>query len=268
MSFVQAGFVYRTGASLLAVALLAGCASSPTGRSQVLLYSEDQMSEMGAAAFNEMKKEKPQSKSLVENHYVDCVAQAIVAQAAPDRSWEVNVFEGETPNAFALPGGKIGVHTGMLEIATNQAQLAAVLGHEVGHVLANHSNARASTGTLAKIAGTGLSVAVDTGTAAGQATMAAFGLGAQYGILMPFGRADESEADLLGLEYMAKAGFDPRESVSLWRDMEAAGGGQPPEFMSTHPSHGTRIDDLDANMGPAIRLYEQARAAGKKPRCG
>ena len=260
----------RAGAAMLALATLvmSGCATSPTGRSQVLLYSDGQMSKMGAAAFNEMKKEKPQSSSRVENAYVDCVAKAIVAVAAPDREWEVSVFKDDTPNAFALPGGKIGVHTGMLEIAKNQDQLAAVLGHEVGHVLANHSNARASSSTIAKIAGTGLSLAVDTGTAAGQATMAVFGLGAQYGILMPYGRADESESDLLGLDYMSKAGFDPRESVTLWRNMAAAGGGkQPPEFMSTHPAHGTRISDLEANMAPALRAYEQARAAGKRPNC-
>ncbi len=172
------------------------------------------------------------------------------------------MFKDESPNAFALPGGKMGVYTGMLEVAENQDQLAAVLGHEVGHVLAQHANERMSQQQV-----TSIGLAVAAGTGLDSASMQALGLGAQIGILLPYSRTHESEADIIGLDLMAKAGFDPRESVQLWKNMQKAGGGTPPEFLSTHPSSGTRIDNLIGQMANALQTYNDARARGNKPNC-
>jgi len=179
----------------------------------------------------------------------------------------VNVFNDEAVNAFALPGGKIGVYTGILQVASTQDQLAAVIGHEVAHVLANHGNERVS---VAFAADSGLKMAQ---VLAGKATqqkaqlLGLLGLGAQVGVLLPYGRTQESEADILGIDYMAKAGFDPRQSVTLWQNMAKAGGKKPPELLSTHPSNATRIKGLNSRMERAMKLYKQARANNKKPNC-
>jgi predicted Zn-dependent protease len=249
---------------LCLVAAMAGCATSPTGRSQVLVFPEEQMDAMGIAAFEEMRGTLPVEADPEINDYVQCIANAVTDQVPKSPyAWEVVVFKDDTPNAFALPGGKMGVHTGMLEVATNQDQLASVLGHEVGHVIAQHGNERASQQQLANI---GLSAIAATGQVSNP-TMQALGLGAQVGILLPYGRTHESEADVIGLDLMAKAGFDPRESVQLWRNMEKMGGEKPPEFLSTHPSSGTRIDELLSHMADALHTYNAARAKGYKPDC-
>jgi len=166
-----------------------------------------------------------------------------------------------------LPGGKIGVHTGILKVAVNQNQLATVLGHEVAHVLAKHGAERVSQSTLTQTGLDAVRVLSGEPTPVKNGIMAALGLGAQYGVLLPFGRTQESEADILGLDLMAKAGFDPRESVNLWVNMGKAGGQQPPEWMSTHPSHDTRIADLEKRIPSAMALYQQAQAKGRKPQC-
>lgn len=250
---------------ILMTMVLGACATSPTGRGQLLLFSDEQMAQMGAQAFQEYKSTKPVENNRTTNRYVDCVADALL-RVIPDQSfnWEVVVFENEEPNAFALPGGKIGVHTGLLNVATNQHQLAAVIGHEIGHVLANHSNARASTQALTQ---TGLSL---VGSMSGAATtqqqllLGALGLGAQVGILLPYNRGQESESDELGLYYMAEAGFDPRQSVDLWRNMKQAAGGSPPEFLSTHPNPDNRISTLQSLMPKAMETY---RATSRRPQC-
>lgn len=253
--------------STLLIAAIA-CTTSPTGRRQLQLFPSSQMNEMGAAAFLQLQEEVPLANDPVVSRYVDCVANAITTQLPGSRSWEVRVFKDDTANAFALPGGKIGVHTGLLEIATNQDQLATVIGHEVGHVLADHSNERVST-SFATNAGLQVIAALTggSGSAQQQLAMGLLGVGAQYGILLPFGRVQESEADIIGLQLMAQAGFDPRASVTLWENMDKAGGSQPPEFLSTHPSHGTRIKRLQQEMPAAMRLYQQAQAAGRRPAC-
>jgi predicted Zn-dependent protease len=178
----------------------------------------------------------------------------------------VVVFNDKAANAFALPGGKIGVYTGLLQVAQTQDQLAAVIGHEVAHVTAQHANERVSTAFAAE-AGLNVVDAIYGGTSSGRNAMALLGLGTQVGVLMPFGRAQESEADLLGLDLMARVGFDPREAVTLWQNMARSGGGAPPEFLSTHPSHATRIEDLQKRMPEALKLYDAARVAGRKPKC-
>lgn len=249
--------------------LLVGCATSPTGRTQLKLFPDSQMAQMGAAAYEDIKKQTPVTTDPALTDYVTCVADAITRQVKSDARWEVTVFDSEQVNAFALPGGKIGVYTGLLDVAQNQHQLAAVIGHEVGHVIADHGNARVST-QFATSAGLELA-AVLSGAGASpqkQQLLALLGLGAQVGILLPYGRAQETESDVLGLEYMARAGFDPRESIELWRRMGQKGSGQPPEFLSTHPSHGTRIETLREHMPDALQRYEAARARGENPQCG
>lgn len=250
--------------TVLIVAALAACSTSPTGRQQLLVYPEDQLDAMGVQAFEEMRSQLTVETDPAINDYVSCVAEAITDEL-PDKStaWEVVVFKDDNPNAFALPGGKMGVYTGMLNVAENQDQLASVLGHEVGHVLAQHGNERASQQQLTNVA---LAAAAGSGYV-DTATMQALGLGAQIGILLPYSRTHESEADVIGLDLMAEAGFDPRQAVQLWKNMEKAGGGAPPEFLSTHPASDTRIDNMLSKMAGALKTYNDARAKGRKPAC-
>lgn len=259
----------RLLAVIAATVVLVSCATSPTGRNVLRLVPAGQMNQMGAQAYQEIKQQEPIDKRRSINRYVNCVANALTAQVPGNTAWEVTVFKNDAANAFALPGGKIGVYSGLLDVAKTQSQLAAVMGHEVEHVLAEHGNERVSTNQLT---GLGMSVvaiiAGEAGIANQQQAMALLGLGAQVGILLPFSRAQESEADVLGLDLMAKAGFDPRGSVRLWENMAKANSGrQPAEFVSTHPSHGTRISNLQARMPYAMELYKQARAEGRRPNC-
>ena len=247
---------------------LAACATSPTGRKQILLFPESQMAQMGATAYQETKKDTPISKNTKSNSYVNCIADAIIAKVEPNTEWEVTVFDSEQVNAFALPGGKIGVYTGLLEVAKNQDQLAAVIGHEIAHVTAQHGNARVSASTLTQAGLAVTQVLAGAQTREKQQLMGLLGLGAQVGILLPYGRGQESEADVLGLVYMASAGFDPRQSIDLWKNMAAASEGKaPPEFLSTHPSHSRRINDLSQAMPHAMEIYDKARSQGEQPNC-
>ncbi len=252
--------------ALITACLLAACVTSPTGRSQFMFLSDQQVNQMGLQAFNDLKQRKPINNNRTYNQLANCIARAITQETGGQ--WEVVVFNDKTPNAFALPGNKIGIHTGMITLVDNPDQLAAVIGHEVGHVLAKHSNERASQ-QMAVSQGMSLIQAVSAPqTALGQTAIGLLGVGAQYGILMPYSRIHESEADRMGLNLMAKAGFDPRQSIGLWQKMEQASQGrQPIEFMSTHPSHATRIQDLEQHMPEAMGLFQQAQAMGKQPHC-
>ena len=252
-------------ASVVAILVLAvGCATSPLGRRQLRLISGSEVANMGATAFQDIKQETPQSTDASQQRYVRCIAAAITAQVndpeAP-KQWEVVVFKDDSPNAFALPGGKIGVNTGILKVAKNQDQLATVIGHEVAHVLAQHANERVSqqvlTGALLNVAGQAMDPTL----------VAALGMGAEVGVLLPFSRTQETEADLLGLDLMAGAGFDPRESTKFWQNMAAAGGGGTPEFLSTHPSDQTRTAALQKRIAQEMPVYEQVVAAGRRPKC-
>jgi predicted Zn-dependent protease len=251
---------------LLVSCFLAGCMTSPTGRSQFILMPDAQVNQMGLQAFDTLKKEKKISTNSQYNQMAQCISEAIVSDQ-PGK-WEVVVFEDKSLNAFALPGNKIGIYTGMLELVDNQDQLAAVIGHEVGHVLAKHSNERASQ-EMAVSQGMAIIQAIGSPqTTLGQTGLGLLGIGAEYGILMPYSRIQESEADIIGVELMAKAGFDPRQSVLLWQKMEHASSGQEPvEFLSTHPAHATRIQDLEQQMSQSMSLYEHAKTLGKQPRC-
>ena len=257
-------------AVVLAAALgVAGCATSPAGRDQLIMFSPSVMRDMGAAAFNEIKDETPAAGAYL-NRYVECVAGAVV-EVLPDgqsQGWEVEVFDEDEPNAFALPGKKIGVYKGLLDVMERQDQLAAVIGHEIGHVLARHGNERMSSQF---VAGVGLAMAEAMirrpESNEGRLTMAVLGLGVQVGILLPYSRSHESEADRIGLELMAQAGFDPAASVELWKNMSRAGGARPPEFLSTHPASATRIRALQTQVPEATKVYREARAAGRTPAC-
>jgi predicted Zn-dependent protease len=244
--------------------------TSPLGRKQLRLFPQAEMTAMGVAAYEQMKEQMPRSQNEAAIRTVRCVARAVTAEArgaAAPSEWEVTVFEEDSANAFALPGGKIGVHTGLLRVATDSSQLSAVIGHEIAHVLAEHGNERASTTFVAQ---SGLQLAEKLGdpSAPGRnQILAVLGLGAEVGVLLPFSRAQEREADLMGLDLMARAGFDPRASVALWQNMSRAGGSAPPEFLSTHPSHESRIRELNERIPSALEIYERARAEGKRPDC-
>jgi predicted Zn-dependent protease len=254
--------VLRRALPIGLAALGIACATSATGRKQLLLMPSDELRVMGEKAFLSLRSETPAAKEPTTNQYVQCVVQALLAGIGSDaKDWELVVFESDEVNAFALPGGKIGVYTGLLKVATDQDQLAAVIGHEIAHVTQQHGNERVSQAFVAEGGLAAASAALGGGGEKHDLAMAALGLGAQYGVLMPYGRAQESEADLVGLDYMARSGFDPRAAITLWKNMSAATGEGPPEFMSTHPSHDTRISDI------TTQLYQAAESSGHTPHC-
>lgn len=253
---------------LITLNLLA-CARSPTGRSQLQLVPEDQMTELGVNAFDEIKQQTPRSKDERSTQYVQCVAQALTQTLADPAGWEVVLFDDDAVNAFALPGKKIGIYSGLLKVADDQDQLAAVIGHEIGHVLAEHSNARVSANlvTSAGLQVVDAIIAGRTSPIVQEQAMGLLGLGAQYGILMPYNRGQEREADVIGLRIMAEAGFRPEASLTLWENMAQAAGASPPELLSTHPSPQSRMAELEAEIPAARELYQTARMQGREPRC-
>lgn len=255
-------------------AMLPSCATSPMGRKQMLLMPESQMASMGLKSFDELKKTTPIEKDPKINAYVKCITDPLLKAAGPVdgvQSWNVVVFKDPQVNAFALPGGEIGVYTGIIKVAATPAQLAAVLGHEIGHVMAKHGNERVSQGLATQVALQGTAFAlqkdgqIDKKT---QLIVAALGVGLQFGVTLPFSRTHESEADIIGLELMSKAGFDPEQSVTLWQNMSQASGGKAPaQWMSTHPSNKTRIDNLSKNIPKYEPYYQKAKENGTAPHC-
>jgi len=255
---------------ILVITALSSCATSPEGRTQFKLIPDDQMDLMGAQSFEQIKQQTPLSKDQNINQYVLCIANKIIPQVTqnPDpKQWEVQVFDDPQANAFALPGNKIGVYSGLLKYAKNQDQLAAVMGHEIAHVIAKHGNERVSS-QMATQAGLEIASVMLGGTqdANNAMILAGLGLGVQFGITLPFSRSHESEADLIGLDLMAKAGFNPEQSVPLWENMSKAGA-SPPEFMSTHPSGSTRIKQLKERIPKANIAYQQAVNNGQRATC-
>ena len=252
---------------LISLVFFASCAASPTGRRQLRFFPPAEVQSMGIAAFDTLKKETPQSTDPRLNQYVRCIANAITAEIQGSGNWEVVVFQDPAANAFALPGGKIGVYTGMLKIAANQDQLATVIGHEVAHVISRHPNERVSTQYATQTGLQKIGEWFGAGQAANPQLMGLLGIGAQVGLTLPFGRKQETEADIVGLNLMARAGFDPRQSVPLWQDMATQGCPTPPEILSTHPANQTRITGLSEYLPEVLPLYEAAQAQGKRPRC-
>jgi metalloendopeptidase OMA1, mitochondrial len=265
---------------------MSGCETNPyTGRSQFLMTSVSEEMKMGAQAYDQVKSDPKMKPSQdpreiepvkrVAAHIVEAAKRSKYAEMAKQFQWEVTVIKDDkTMNAFALPGGKIAVYTGIFPVAKTEAGLAAVLGHEVTHALARHGAERMSQGQAANIGVQVLGAAAGIGTgnaALGQATMAALGAGAQVGVLLPFSRKHESEADYIGILLAADAGYDPRESVHLWERMEKmSGGGGPSEFLSTHPGHETRIEQLKTWMPEAMAIFQtkQPVSAAELPSIG
>ncbi len=262
--------------SLLLSILVTGCQTNPyTNRSQLLLMPSGQMSQMGAAQYGEVLQDPKVviSQDPREIEPVKRVAARIIEAAKRSKygdvakgfDWEVTVIKDDnTKNAWALPGGKIAVYTGIFPMAKNEAGLAAIMGHEVVHALAEHGGERMSQGLITQLGMTAAAIALSTqglNPALNELGMQAMGLGVQAGILLPFSRKHESEADYVGILLAGEAGYDPREAIHIWERMAAASDGAPPEFLSTHPAHETRIADLTKWMPEAMGLYEKAPKA-------
>lgn len=254
---------------IFALSITTACTTSPMGRQQLTLFPDSEMSQMGVAAFQEMQTKTPPSANARANRYVRCVADSIINAMPGEQAsaWEVRVFDDDSVNAFALPGRKIGVYTGLLRVAENQDQLATVIGHEIGHVKANHSNERVSNNFVTQTGLQVVQVAAGASTPAKQQLFGLLGLGVQVGVLLPFSRIQEAEADLIGLDLMSAAGFDPREAAKLWQNMAAEGGPQQPELLSTHPSSDRRITELTARAAAAMQTSLRARNNGRNPDC-
>ena len=251
--------------SLVAVLIVAACTSVPdTGRKQFNPLSPGEEAQLGLTQFEKMKRERTISGNAAYQAQVQRVGQRLAqVMPVPDAQWEFVVFEDPTPNAFALPGGKVGVHTGLFPIAQSDAGLAAVIGHEVAHVVARHSGERMAQGALttgvAVVAGEMIRRNSDMDTAGSAATAAALG-GAALLHVQRFSRKQELEADQLGALYMARAGYDPRESVELWKRFAAwrtssGNSSRTPAFLSTHPLDEVRIAELEAFLPRAMAEY-------------
>jgi metalloendopeptidase OMA1, mitochondrial len=247
----------------LLVVVLSGCDTVPvTGRSQLNIMSTGQEMQLGLTSFNQLKKETPISKDPAANALVQKVGHRIAAVASkdmPGAQWEFVVFESKEANAFCLPGGKVGVYTGILPITKDEAGLATVIGHEVAHAVARHGGERMTEATLLQTGGAILGASISNSDPRMQAAAsAAYGFTSQVGVALPHSRAQESEADHIGLIYMARAGYDPRAAVAFWQrfaDFEKQQGGSTPVFLRTHPTDAKRIQQLSVWMPEALAQY-------------
>jgi predicted Zn-dependent protease len=226
-----------------------------------LFVSRKEIERESRVQWLDMKKHLPRADARTQR-YVQCVTDDVIKVLPSEYenlNWEVVVFDDDQLNAFAMPGGKVGVFSGLLKVADTPDALAAVIGHEIAHLTQDHVMARAKkesrTDALVILgnAATGLGDLIQTG--------------AVLGLNLPFDRKQESEADVVGLGYMADAGFDPRSALYLWKNMQKSNQGSPPEFLSTHPADDRRLDDLVKSLTPALVRYNEAREHGKKPAC-
>ncbi len=247
--------------TVLVLSMAAGCVTNEAGRHQLMLISGNEEMQLGLNSFSQMKKEVPISNDAAAGEMVRRVGQRIKSAVnLPEAQWEFVVFESKEANAFCLPGGKIGVYTGILPIVKDDAGLATVLGHEVAHATLHHGAERMSRALASQLLGQGLGAAVN---AADPRWTAAFGrlygVGSQVGVELPHSRYQESEADHRGLIYMARAGYNPQEAVAFWERFAAyikqAGGSSTPIFLRTHPDDGTRIQQLKSWMEEAKAEY-------------
>jgi len=256
------------GIILPLVILLTACAKTPyTQRSQLMLISQAEENQLGIDAFQQVLSEEKVSRDPTLQQTVDRIGRRIANKAGRDDfQWQFVVLDNDkTVNAFALPGGKVAVYTGMFPVARTEGGLAAVMAHEVGHVLARHGGERLSQGLVAQMGATAVQAGMaGSNPAVVQGVMTAYGLGANVGVLLPYSRLQESEADRIGLILMAEAGYDPREAVHLWERMAREDGGRPPEFLSTHPSPAQRIQDLNQQMPNALGRYRPTAAQAKE----
>jgi len=262
----------RTNILVLIVSLfIISCSTVPvTGRKQLNLIPQSEMLSMSFQQYDQFLSSNKVVTNTKESEMVKRVglkiqqsveqyfAQKNMSEHLKNYQWEFNLVQSEDINAWCMPGGKVVVYTGILPVTQTEAGLAVVMGHEIAHAIAEHGNERMSQQMVAQMGGTALAVALQEKPQETQALwMTAFGVGAQYGVLLPFSRTQESEADHLGLIFMAMSGYDPNESVSFWQRMSAQGGQAPPEFMSTHPSDQTRINNLKKLIPEAMQYYKK-----------
>ncbi len=257
------------GALLIAAVLLTGCATVPvTGRTSLNLIPDQELVSMSLTSYREFIQQADLSDDPQEVAMVRRVGERMAAatesymrsigQPIDQFEWEFNVVEDDAANAWVMPGGKVVVYAGILPIAQNDAGLATVMGHEIAHVVAEHGNERMSQQLLAQMGGAALSVAMrDAPSLTQNLFMAAYGAGAQVGVLLPYSRLHESEADRIGLTLMAIANYDPRAALDFWQRMAAEGGARPPEFLSTHPAPQSRIDNIRRYLPEAVAIYER-----------
>lgn len=250
--------------------VLTACSTVPiTGRRQLDLVPSDQIMAMSADQYKQFMAEHEVVTGTEQSRMVKRVGERISAAVekylaehgkadlVKNYKWEFNLIKDPSANAWAMPGGKVVVYTGILDITQTEAGLATVMGHEIAHAVAQHGNERMSQALLTQLGGTALSIALSQNPSqTNELFMAAYGLGTQVGVLLPYSRLQESEADRLGLVFMAMAGYDPRKAVDFWQRMEAKSqGGAPPEFLSTHPAHQTRIERIKQYLPEAMKYY-------------
>ncbi len=255
----------HSAACLATAVCVGGCATvAETGRTQLLLVDDQHVTHLALTQFDRMKQETPVANAPKQAAMVRNVGERIARVAnLPNALWEFVLFDDpKTPNAFCLPGGKVGIYSGILPITQTEAGLATVMAHEVAHAVARHGAERMSQNLLMKTGSQALGLALmSQGAATQQLAMAAFGVGGNLAYTLPHSRSQESEADHIGLLYMARAGYDPREAVAFWQRFAAYNareGGKRVEFLSTHPLDGTRIEQLQRLLPEALAQYRQA----------
>jgi predicted Zn-dependent protease len=257
---------------LTVAAFFVSCATVPiTGRKQLAVVPNSQIIPMSFDNYQQVLKESKLSTNATQTALIKKVGkniQTAVEQYMKDNnlsselagySWEFNLIESEQVNAWCMPGGKVAFYTGILPICKEEAGIAVVMGHEVAHAIASHGRERMSQGLVQQLGGIALSEAIKTKPQETQALFhTAYAIGTQYGAMLPYSRLHETEADKLGLIFMAMAGYDPHEAPKLWERMKAlSGGASVPEFMSTHPSNDTRIKELNQYMPEALKYYKK-----------
>ena len=258
-------------AFLIAVFLFQACSLVPlTGRRQLSLVSDAEMLSMSSGQYDQFKKENEMSSDSGETNDVKRVGRNIqnavtsyfarnkMSQELNGFAWEFNLVENKEANAWCMPGGKVMVYTGILPFAQNDTGLAVVMGHEIAHAVAKHSNERMSQALVAQLGGQALGMALkQEPQKTQQIWMTLFGVGVQLGAVLPYNRLQEAEADRLGLIFMAMAGYDPNASIGFWQRMSQSGGAKPPEFLSTHPSDKNRIQKIRSYMPEAMKYYKK-----------
>ena len=248
--------------SFIALLTLSACAHSPTGRGQLMFASEKRTDEFGAKQFERIKNREFIDDDKDANSFVQCVVRELAKQT-PGRTWEAVIFRSDEANAFALPGNKIGINSGLLRVTLNQHQLAAVLGHEMGHVLAQHGRERMSQqSTLDTFNYLGGIVGRQNKAAGAVTTLV--GTTAQLGILYPFSQTQENEADLIGLKLVAQAGVKPSESIEFWKNMDTYAPSSRESILSGHPTNATRVENLSGGLSEAEKI---SQASSARPEC-
>jgi metalloendopeptidase OMA1, mitochondrial len=247
------------------VCLAVGCVTTPeTGRKAFILTSEAEENQLGVQAFQEVLSKERVSNNARWTAILNRVGQRVAAAAnQPDFKWEFRLIESKEKNAFCLPGGKVAFYTGIFGVAENEGALAAVMGHEVAHATARHAGQRMTLAFGTQLAFEGFNAILGGGnTTQKKLLLAALGVGSQLGAALPFSRANESEADEIGLLYMSRAGYDPNEAVLFWQRMAAGGGGMP-RFLSTHPPSEERSQALMSQMPRVVNVYDRSSKYGK-----